>query len=357
MSLLGNLRINNFRNIEELKIKVTSSMVCIYGDNAQGKTNIVEAIYLLGNSKSFRNVTLVDVLKFNEKNSFVSAEFKDEDGTFDVSYSFDKEKKTYNFNSNTLSSIKNIYSKLRIVAYTPASYLLILGNENERRLFFDRVAFSINKQHLENLINYNKIIKNRNIMIKQNKKFYILDGILAELNEKIICARIKAVEEIEKIVQNIFVSFFVDVNNLKIRYKSSCGFKKEEILENIKKNKDKDICCACTTIGSHRDIFDIKIDDVNAKKIISTGQNKLLSLLLKLAKIEIIKKYSDINPIFIFDDAGAFLDKDKFLQLADYIKKIKVQIFFTSVDKSLFENDLFDSVQLLKVEKGELKNV
>lgn len=333
-----------------------SSMVCFYGDNAQGKTNIVEAISLLANSKSFRNISLSDLLKFNEKNSFVNGTFNDVDGVFDVSYSFDKEKKTYKLNYNNLSSIKEIYDKLRIVAYTPASYLIVLGNENERRLFFDRVAFSIEKGHLDNLINYNKIIKNRNVMIKQNKKFFILDEMLAGLNEKIILARIMAVNEIERTIQNLFSNFFNEVKSLKIKYRSTCGYTKNEILDNFKKNKEKDICCLCTTLGVHRDIFDIKMNDISAKKIISTGQNKLLSLLLKLAKLEIIKKYSGISPIFIFDDAGAFLDKDRFLKLADYIKEIRVQIFFTSVDKSLFESDLFDSVQMLKVEKGELKN-
>ena len=355
MSFIESVSINKFRNVKELKINFNSLNVCFYGNNAVGKTNIIEAIYLLANSKSFRYCQLSDLINYKNKKASVESVIVNNDlGKFNLEYKLNKDKKNYKLNSNVVNSIKDIYSRLRIVSYTPSSYQIILGSENQRRVYFDRVAFSIDSKHLNNLIYYNKLIKNRNLLIRQNNTLYIYDELIAEISEQIIKLRTKASEYVQNHCSENFISYFNNIKTLNIKYKTTSGVNKTEILDNLLKNRKKDMNYLCTCSGVHRDYFEIKVDDVSVKKYFSTGQSKLLSLLFKLAKIQIIYKYSKIKPVFMFDDAGTFLDKDRFLQVVDNIKEIKSQIFFTSTDISLFEGNLFDSVQLLKVEKGEV---
>lgn len=358
MSFIESISIKNFRNIEELNLKFSSSNICFYGNNAEGKTNILEAIYLLGNTKSFRSTFLNDLINFNKKSAIVGSTINsDKIGKFNIEYTLNKDSKKYKLNDNLINSIKDIYSKLSIVVYSPSSYQIILGSECARRVFFDRIAYSIEQSHLENLIYYNKLIKNRNLLIKQNKKFYIYDELIADTSVQIIELRKKAVNNIESFSSDKFISYFKSINTFHVKYKTSSGNTKNEILENLFKNRIKDKNYLCTTNGVHRDYFEIKVNGILAKKYFSTGQSKLLSLLFKLAKIQIIRKYSKIKPVFLFDDAGTFLDKNRFLQIVNNIKEIDSQIFFTSTDISLFDGNFFDSVQLLKVKKGEVKDV
>jgi len=352
---LDNIYIKNFRNIRELKLKINSSSVCFYGDNAEGKTNILEAIYILSNLKSFRYSNLNDLVNFDEKKALVEANFIN-DFEFNLSYEITKDNKNYKINNNAINSIKEIYNVLRIVAYTPNSYYLLLGSENEKRLFFDKLSYSINAKHIDNLIYYNRVLKQRNILIKQNKKFNIYDELLAESGSKIVEIRNQAITEIEDDIKLNFKNYFNNINDIKIKYKSYLGNTKKEILKNLSKNIEKDKAYQCTCYGTHRDIFEIKINNINTKKIISTGQSKLLTLLFKLAKLKIIKKYTKIKPIFLFDDTSSFLDIGRFKQVVDNIKELEVQIFFSTVDKSLFTEYFFDSVKVLKVINGEVKN-
>jgi len=352
---IDTIYIKNFRNIKELKSDFGSSNICFYGNNAEGKTNILEAIYLLSNIKSFRYSNLNDLINFEEKSAFVEGVFKN-DYDFKLSYEINKDKKTYKINNMQASSLKDIYNKIRIVAFTPTCNYMLISSENEKRLYFDRLAYSINPKHIDNLIYYNKVLKNRNILIKQHKNFSLFDELIAQVAVKIINNRMLAIKEIENDVNLVFKKYFKNVNELRIKYKNTLGITKDEILNNLKKNIDKDKAYQCTSYGVHRDIFEIKINNVNAKRIISTGQSKLLTLLLKLAKLKIIKKYAKINPIFLFDDTSSFLDFDVFKQVVKNIEEIGVQIFFSTVDKSLFTAHFFDSVRFVKVNNGEVIN-
>ncbi|MEI6093781.1 MAG: hypothetical protein WCQ47_08935, partial [bacterium] len=193
MTRIEFLRIYCFRNIEEAVIKIQSPFVCFYGQNAQGKTNILEAVYLMSNIRSFRAGSVQEWVQDGKQESSVMAEVSDELGSYKAGFKLKNGRRDFFINDKPIDSVKGIIKKLRIISYNPSSYELILGEDTERRKFFDRVVYSIDPDHLDDLVYYNKVLKNRNIALKQKHDYRLWDEFIAKTGEKIINRRIRAI--------------------------------------------------------------------------------------------------------------------------------------------------------------------
>ena len=354
MSELKNLRVFNFRNIEALEIKVNSPLLCLWGDNAQGKTNILEALYLTSNTKSFRSGNPSDWIRKGEKTALVSVDIDDRCGPCTLSYSVDKNGRQFFMGKNRLSGIKEVISRLRLISYSPNSHEIILGDDGERRRFLDRLIYSIHPIHLDNLVRYNKALKNRNMAIKQNADYRIWDTLIAEYGSKISHKRNEAVRDVKDYFRETFNSFFDDKKDLNISYVPSGSLDSSELLKKLAKTSKSDEEQGMTTVGPHRDKIDIMLDFMDARKTVSTGQAKLMAFIFKILKLSFIRRFGHEKPIFLYDDVNAFLDEKRLLQLIEIIKKENVQIIATAVDNSLFKNLFSDSVQFITVSKGSV---
>jgi len=353
---LSSLKIQNFRNIEGVNLKIKSPFVCFYGENAQGKTNILESIYLMANVRSFRSGGIGDWIRHDEKSSHVSAVVKDEFGPYNLSYSLTKNDRKYLIDDNRIKSIKDVISRLRIISYSPSSYELVLGDDGERRRFLDRVVYSIDPSHLDDLVVYNKALKNRNAAIKQKSDYGIWNNILAKHGSRIVRKRIEAVSMMQSYLDETYLKFFNDGSSVNVAYCPTGGIEELEILEKLIKNSRADEDQRSTTSGPHRDRIEIQLDGVEAKKVVSTGQAKLIAFIFKISKLRFIRSYSKKKPIFLYDDVSAFLDEKRLLQLIEIIKKEQVQIISTAVDNSLFKSLFSDSVQFITVREGRVFN-
>jgi len=348
---LKKLRVVNFRNIKKQEIEFKGKNICFWGNNAQGKTNLLESIYLMANLRSFRNGLPEDWINMAEQATSVYGDFTNNQSGFDIKILLDKTKKEYFLNEKKTKSLKDIMENLRIIAYSPTSYEIITGSESFRRSFFDKVCFALDPSYLTDLVYYNKTLLNRNTALKNKKNFTLWDDVIAKVTVKISEKRKLAGSQIETYVKQLFSVFFEDVQDIEIKYKNNTGFSYKEVMENLEKSSKKDISYGYTNVGSHRDVYEIKLKGTNAKKIVSTGQAKLLSFLLKLAKSRLIKKEGNVNPIFLFDDVNAFLDIDRFKKLIEMLAQEQMQVFFTSVDKNILKNYAED-IQLINVEDG-----
>lgn len=356
MAELRSLRIQDFRNIEGVNLNISSPFVCFYGENAQGKTNILESIYLMANVRSFRNGSICDWIKSDKKSSYVCGKVEDELGPYELSYSLTKNERKYSIDDNRLKSIKEIISRLRIISYGPGSYELVLGDDGERRRFLDRVVYSIDPSHLDDLIVYNKALKNRNASIKQRSDYSIWNSILAKHGSRIVKKRVDAVKMIRSYLDDTYLKFFNDGSSVDVNYCPTCGVEEGEMLERLIRTSRNDEDQGATSCGPHRDRIEIRLDGVEAKRVVSTGQAKLISFIFKISKLRFIRSYSGKKPIFLYDDVSAFLDEKRLLQLIDIIKKEEVQIISTAVDNNLFKSLFSDSVQFITVREGRVFN-
>ncbi len=356
MTELTNLKVLNFRNIEDAEINISSPFVCFCGENAQGKTNILEAFYLATNIRSFRTGSISDWVRKDQKQAFVSAKITDTLGDYTIGYSLDKNERKFFIDKNKLNGIRDIISRIRVISYSPSSYELVLGDDGERRRFLDRVVYSIDQSHLNDLVCYNKTLKNRNASIKQKEDYTVWDKILAKYGSRIIKKRILAIEMMQDYLTETFNLFFGDKKSLCLNYLYTAGVEEDQILSKLKKTHKLDEDQKATTVGPHRDKIEILFDGLEAKKTVSTGQAKLISFIFKISKLRFIKKYSKKKPIFLYDDVSAFLDEKRLLQLIEIIKKEDVQIISTAVDNSLFKKLFSDSVQFITVREGRVLN-
>lgn len=356
MARIEFLRIYCFRNIEEAVIKVQSPFVCFYGQNAQGKTNILESVYLMSNLRSFRAGNVQDWVQNDKQDSSVMAELSDEFGDYKAGFKLRNGRREFFINDKPVDSIKEVMRRLRIISYNPSSYELILGEDAERRKFFDRVVYSIDPDHLDDLIYYNKVLKNRNIALKQKQDYRLWDEFIARTGEKIINRRIRAIGLMQEYFKDTFHLFFNNKNNVFLNYRPSAGIDSNNILKKLNDSSKIDEIKGSTNYGPHRDKIEILFNNSDAKKVVSTGQAKLIAFLFKIAKTRFIKEFSKKSPIFLYDDVSAFLDEERLMQLIDIIKKEDIQIMSTSVDNNLFRKLFSDSVQFITVREGRVLN-
>ena len=356
MAEIESIRISSFRNLEEVKVKIESPFVCFYGQNAQGKTNILESLYLISNIRSFRSGNTTDWIMHGKKKALVSLEAKDEIGRFTMGYEVNKGFRDYFVDDKPINSIRGLIDRIRMIAYSPSSYELILGDDSERRSFFDKVVYSMDTKHLEDVVYYNKALKNRNAALKLSKDYRLWDDFIANAGERIISKRIKAIGLMQEYFKDTFGLFFGDSSNLSFVYKPSAGVTASDIKSKLSKENKGDEIRGATGYGPHRDKIFIMFDGRDAKSTVSTGQAKLIAFLFKIAKVRFIKEFSGKNPVFLYDDVSAFLDEKRLCQLVEIIKKENVQILSSSVDNNLFRTLFSDSVQFITVTEGRLEN-
>jgi len=243
---------------------------------------------------------------------------------------------------------------LRIVSYNPSSYELILGDDSERRRFFDKVVYSMDARHLEDVVYYNKALKNRNATLRQRGKYRIWDDIISKVGERIITNRMKAIDLMQSYFDEAFGLFFGEHSQVSFNYRPSAGYTENEIRTKLFADEKIDENKGVTNSGPHRDKVEIYLDGKDAKRVVSTGQAKLVAFLFKIAKTRFIKNFSKKQPIFLYDDVSAFLDEQRLCQLVEIIKKEDVQIISTSVDNNLFRKLFSDSVQFITVREGSV---
>jgi len=350
------LKISSFRNLETIDVKITAPFVCFYGQNAQGKTNILESLYLSANIRSFRSGNTNEWIMHGKKQAKVSLGAKDAISRFTMGYEVNKGFREYFVDDKQIGSIRGLIDRVRIIAYSPSSYELILGDDSERRLFFDKVVYSMDTKHLEDVVYYNKALKNRNAALKLKKDYSLWDDFIASSGERIIDKRIKAIGLMKEYFKDTFSLFFGGNTELDFVYKPSAGISFSEIQNKLSKESKNDELRGTTGFGPHRDRIYIILNGREAKSTVSTGQAKLIAFLFKIAKLRFIKEFSGKTPVFLYDDVSAFLDEKRLCQLVEIIKKENVQILSSSVDNNLFKTLFSDSVQFITVREGRVDN-
>ena len=346
--------LNNFRNYEYQEINLEENINIIYGNNAQGKTNIIESIFLAAIGKSFRAKRENELIKFGKENSKIQVEYKrkDREGKINIEIG---DKKVFYINGVKQNKISNIVGNINIVMFTPDDIDIIKGGPTKRRRFLDMMISSLKPNYLHLLNMYNKVLEQRNNYLrKYNEKdlsmLDIWDEQLAEYSSQIFDYRKKYIEKIE--IKQIVIHKQVTESgkldeNIKIKYISNYK-NKEDFLMSLKKVRNIDLKKGYTSIGVHRDDFIIYINDKDVSIFGSQGQQRTSILSLKLAELDVVEEEIGERPILLLDDFMSELDETR---RKNFINRIKDnQVIITCTDKIEIEGKILKNFY---VEEGK----
>lgn len=349
---LKEITIDNFRNLKRQKVSFSSGLNVIYGDNAQGKSNIIECIRLLSIGKSFKNSKNFDMLNFKNNYFYIKGKFilNDEDKTIEIIYK-KNQNRIVKINSNKIKSMSELVGNVLTTIFSPEDLNIIKSNPSIRRKYIDAFISMIKKSYLYYLLQYNKLLRNRNKVIKDikfdNEKADLLDIFDEELSHygsKIIVYRIQYLRELDIAVKKIAKE--ISGENVKLRYISNIIDNSKDISEiqnkfynKLKNNHENDIKYGDTKYGTQRDDIKIMIDDYDSRIYASQGQQRTLALCLKLAEQDIIEKETKNKPILLLDDVMSELDINR----RKYILKniVGTQSFITHTNRNNINGDKF----------------
>ena len=329
-----------------------------YGDNAQGKTNILEAVYLSGTTKSHRGTKDKDMIQFGANESHIETLVEKNGIKYQIDMHLKKNSpKGIAINKIPIRKASELFGIINIVFFSPEDLNIIKNGPGERRRFIDLELSQLDKVYLNNLSNYNRIVNQRNHLLKEidyNKgaleTLDIWDIQLIQYGNKIIERRQKFIEEINKIISNIHKKLTGNREDIKIVYEPSNGALSFE--QALLKNKEKDLRIKSTSVGPHRDDIAFLVSDIDIRKYGSQGQQRTAALSLKLSEIELVKQSIHDTPVLLLDDVLSELDKHRQNYLLDSIHDIQTLITCTGVDE--FVNHRFSINKVFHVQNGQV---
>lgn len=354
--VIKSLKLKNYRNYELLNLTFDPKTNILYGDNAQGKTNILEALYLSGTTKSHRGTKDRDLIQFGREESHLETVVEKNGVLFQIDMHLKKNSpKGIAINKIPIRRAGELFGIVHFVFFSPEDLNIIKEGPAGRRRFIDLELSQLDKVYLSNLSNYNRIINQRNSLLKEivyQKDLIdtldIWDMQLAEYGTKIIERRKKFIDEVNRIIGGIHEKLTGGRENIELSYESSAGELSME--EMLRKNRERDIRFKSTSAGPHRDDLCFRVGDLDIRKFGSQGQQRTAALSLKFSEIELVKMLIHDTPILLLDDVLSELDKNRQNYLLDSIHDIQTVITCTGLDE--FVNHRFSINKIFYVKNG-----
>lgn len=353
-----NLKLNNFRNYDNLSIDFDKGINILYGDNGQGKTNILEAIYVCGTTKSHKGSKEKDIIKIDKEESHIKLllDRRNIEHTIDMHLKRNKTKGVA-INKIPIKRTSELFGIINIIFFSPEDLNLIKNGPAERRKFIDFELSQLDKVYLHDLTNYNKIVTQRNNLLKQisfNCKLLdtlsIWDNQLVKYGTSIIRRRENFINQLNEIVYEIHNKLSGGREELIIKYEPNVEI---DIFESQLKNvRERELKYQRTIVGPHRDDMLFLNGDIDLRKFGSQGQQRTCALSVKLAEIELVKKIINDKPVLLLDDVLSELDNKRKNHLLDSIEGIQTIITCTGLDEFVNSKIKFDKIY--KVFNGQV---
>ncbi len=358
--IIKSIKLENFRNYDSLDLDFEKGTNILYGDNAQGKTNVLEAIYLSATTKSHKGSKDKEIIRFDKEEAHIRT-FLDKDG---MEYRIDmhlrkSRSKGIAINGQPIKKAADLVGLLNIVFFSPEDLSIIKNGPSDRRKFVDMELFQIDKYYLYNLNQYNKIINQRNKLLKDfyfnsdlNETLQVWNMQLVSYGKQIINRREKFVEQLNEIIYDIHKNLSGGKEELIIIYEPNVS--EDDFDYKLKSSQERDIKLKMTSVGPHRDDFCFMVNGVDIRKYGSQGQQRTAALSLKLAEIELVKKVTGDLPVLLLDDVLSELDSNRQNYLLNSIGDIQTIITCTGLDE--FINNRFEIDKIFKVTNGIIES-
>ena len=356
---IESLELNNFRNYRSLSIELDKGTNILYGDNAQGKTNILEAIYIAGTTKSHKGSKDREVIYFDEEESHIRMKVHKEIMDYQIDMHLKKSKsKGIAINGIPIRKASELFGVVNLVFFSPQDLNIIKDGPGERRRFIDFELSQIDSIYLNDLTNYNKCLNQRNKLLKD---FYFQPSLLSTIDvwdeqlvyygQKIIKRRISFISDLNEIIKPIHNKLTGGKEDIYLSYEPN--IEEEKYKEQLKKCRENDIKLKTTSVGPHRDDLCVTVNGIDIRKYGSQGQQRTAALSLKLSEIDLVKKVIKDTPVLLLDDVLSELDSNRQNYLLSSIKDIQTIITCTGLDD--FVEKLFEVIKVFQVIAGGIK--
>ncbi len=337
--IILNLECKNFRNLENINISPCSEMNVICGQNAQGKTNILEAVWLFTGAKSFRTNKDNNFIKFGSQKAVNSLKFKSEGIEKEAEIQIEDKRQAF-LNQKKLKSASELAGKFNAVVFSPNDLSLVSDGPNIRRKFLDTAIGQAYPSYISILKNYVRAVTQRNKIIKDFKydstlsiMLDVYENEIAISGKKIMDFRKRYIEIINQFLPAVYDGISNGKEKLQTEYICSC---KEDLAERLLLSRKEDMFSGVTSIGPHRDDLEFKINGISARNFASQGQKRSVALSVKLAEAKVIEKNVGESPVILLDDVMSELDPSRQDFILNHIKGM--QSFLTCCDDSNVKN-------------------
>ena len=375
---IKSLKLLYFRNYLSTNIEVHPSLNVLLGNNANGKTNIIESIFCLALGKSYRTKSDSECIMFGEAATAMSCVVNKNDKNLDIMLGINNKGKSAKIAGIKKTKLTDFVGELNVVLFSPEDLQLVKGSPALRREFINREFYQYSRIYHKYYLMYQHLLKQRNSYLKDMRKnpkdemsLAYLDTLTSQLAKVAIYItkeRVSFIQEISKLTYQNMLNISNGQETLKIKYKSSVleslnitevndtNFTEENLVKVMMKKSFDDIMRGSTKIGPHQDDLEFYINDLDAKMYASQGQQRSIVLSLKLAEINYLKSKTGTYPVLLLDDVLSELDKNRQLKLLDAINE-NVQTFITTPSISDIKEDLLKKAKVFKIENGNISEI
>ncbi|MDO4268423.1 MAG: DNA replication/repair protein RecF [Eubacteriales bacterium] len=354
--IIESIELKNYRNYSELHMDFHPGTNILYGNNAQGKTNILEAVYVCCTTRSHRGSKDREMIHFHEDESHIKLGIRKNDVPYRIDMHLKKNKaKGVAVNGIPIRKASELFGIVNVVFFSPEDLNLIKNGPAERRKFIDSELCQLNKLYVHSLVSYNRILMQRNKLLKDlffhpeyEETLDVWDMQLAQYGREVIRFRSEFTEQLNDMIFGIHRNLSGGREHLRIVYDPNASL--EQLEDGIKKSRDQDVRQKTTLVGPHRDDIAFYLDDIDIRRFGSQGQQRTAALSLKLAEIELVKKLVRDYPILLLDDVLSELDGQRQNHLLAAITHIQTMITCTGLED--FVNNRFPINKLFRVVDG-----
>lgn len=351
----------NYRNYDELILDFNDNLNIIIGDNAQGKTNLLESIYVLAVTKSFLSINDKNLIMFDSRYSLVKGSLNNNTSFDELEVLISEAGKIVKINKKEIKKLSDYISKLNVIIFSSDSIRIFKDSPMSRRKYFNIQISQINKIYLSNLSNYNLLLRQRNEFLKiidihkKNDMDYldVLDEKYINLSLNIYDYRKKYIDLVNKYIDNIFYSI-TGIKELKLVYSSNIdGFDKDLFKDKLRSNLNREIQYKSTFLGPNRDDYFFELGGKDLSLYGSQGQIRSAVLALKLAEVKLFTDVLSDTPILLLDDIFSELDITKRNNIVKYLSN-EVQTIVTTTDIENIEEKIRKKANVYKIKNGKI---
>ncbi len=357
--IIKNIELENFRNYESLNIEFDHHTNILFGDNAQGKTNILEAVFLSGTTKSHKGSKDSEVIQFGKNDAFIRVNFEKKNIEYKINMQLRQAgHKSITINGAKIKKAAELFGLVNIVFFSPEDLNIIKNGPAERRRMIDMELCQLDKSYLYDLSNYNKILNQRNKLLKSiefnqglKDTVDVWDEQLIFYGKEVIKKRSRYIQELNPIIDLIHKKLTGKTDDLFVIYHADSL--EAEYEGKLKMSRERDLKLRSTTSGPHRDDIGFYINQVDVRKFGSQGQQRTVALALKLSEIEFVKQIINDTPILLLDDVLSELDSNRQNYLLNSIGDIQTIITCTGIDE--FIKNRFTINKCFKITNGSVE--
>ena len=366
---LTNLQLQNFRNYESVQLEFTDGVHVFIGENAQGKTNLMESIYALAMTKSHRTTNDKELIGWNKEFATIKGTVEKTATKTNLELQFSKKGKIAKVNYLEQKRLSSYLGNLNVILFAPENLTLVKGSPQNRRKFVDMELGQMSSLYLYDLVEYNRVLKQRNTYLKQlaikkkqpDEYLEVLSEMLSELASKIVFHRLDFMKQLEALAIPIHDQLSLGREKFSVSYQATIPLEdgltpsqmKEIYINQFKKNQTREADQATTLIGPHRDDLIFYLNEIPVQTYGSQGQQRSTVLSLKLAEIELMKLSTGEYPLLLLDDVLSELDDDRQTHLIKAIEN-KVQTFITTTSLDGIKQQFIKEPVVIPIEKGTI---